>query len=87
MTFRFMTAHLDAVDESYTEHFRFAMRFGASMIIGGLACMLHGILPFCCTTSGSRRIRNLHATLANRPARRLVSRQAFTPEEEFCWSI
>ena len=43
---RLMTEHPSTVGESYLEHLAFATRFGASMILGGLACCLHGVLPF-----------------------------------------
>ena len=39
------------------------------MVIGGLACMVHGLLPFSFTTSGSRRVRRLHAILSGPRAR------------------
>jgi hypothetical protein len=54
------TEHPHAVGESYTEHFSVATGFGLSMIVGGLACLVHGVLPFMCTTTGSRTIRTLH---------------------------
>ena len=31
--------------------------------------MVHGLLPFCLTTSGSRRIRALHGKLSRHPGR------------------
>ena len=63
MITRWMTAHPASVGESYVSHLGFALRFGATMVLGGLACMVHGVLPFCLTTSGSRRVRALHGML------------------------
>ena len=37
-----------------------ATRFGTSMLVGGLACLVHAFLPFLCTSTGSRTIRRLH---------------------------
>ena len=54
------TKHPSDVGETYTEHFAVASSFGAAMIIGGLACMVHAVLPFLCTTTGSATIRRLH---------------------------
>lgn len=54
------TEHPHAVGETYGEHFGVASGFGAAMILGGLACMVHAVLPFLCTTTGSRTIRRLH---------------------------
>lgn len=54
------TDHPDSVGESYGEHFGVATRFGARMIVGGLGAILHGVLPFLCTTTGSRTVDALH---------------------------
>lgn len=54
------TEHPAAVGESYAEHLASASGFGARMIAGGLACIVHGLLPFAFTTTGSRTIRALH---------------------------
>ena len=48
------------VGESYFEHLRFASRTGATMLIGGCACFVHGLLPWLCLTRGSDTIRALH---------------------------
>ena len=69
MTLRLLTEHPATVGETYAQHLRFAFRFGGSMVIGGLACMVHGLLPFSFTTSGSRRVRRLHAILSGPRAR------------------
>lgn len=55
-----MTAHPAQVGESYFQHLGAAAGFGVRMIAGGLACLVHGILPFLCTTTGSRTISSLH---------------------------
>ncbi len=85
MTLRLLTEHPAAMGETYPQHLRFAFRFGGSMVIGGLACMLHGLLPFCCTTSGSRRVRLLHGVLS-RPGPRAMP-QVAPSLDEFNWSI
>ena len=40
------TEHPHSIGESYFEHFCFAFKFGAQMVIGGLACILNAIFPF-----------------------------------------
>ena len=30
------------------------------MLLGGLACLVHAVLPFLCTSTGSQTIRRLH---------------------------
>lgn len=47
------TDHPNSIGESYFEHFCFAFKFGAQMMIGGLACILHSIFPFLCKTTAS----------------------------------
>jgi hypothetical protein len=54
------TKHPSDVGESYTEHMGVAFRFGFAMLRGGVACLLHGIFPFLCTTTGSSTVRQLH---------------------------
>jgi Family of unknown function (DUF6356) len=48
------TAHPASVGESYGQHFRFAFRFGARMVCGGAAAIVHSVLPFLFTTTASR---------------------------------
>ena len=48
------TAHPASVGETYFQHFRFAFRFGARMLGGGAAAVVHAFLPFCFTTTASR---------------------------------
>ena len=54
------TEHPRDVGESYGEHFQVAMYFSGAMLRGGLACLVHAFLPFCCTTTGSQTIKRLH---------------------------
>jgi hypothetical protein len=56
---RFFTEHPASVGETYGEHFAFAISIGGRMVAGGLACMLHAVLPEFCKTTGSRTIREL----------------------------
>jgi hypothetical protein len=54
------TEHPTAVGESYVEHMGVAFGFGTQMIVGGVACLLHGVLPFLFTRTGSKTIERLH---------------------------
>jgi hypothetical protein len=54
------TKHPSDVGESYAEHFVVATSFGSAMILGGLACLVHGVLPFLFTSTGSSTIKRLH---------------------------
>jgi hypothetical protein len=48
------TAHPTCVGETYLQHLRFAMRFGARMTAGGLAALVHAIFPFLFVTTAGR---------------------------------
>jgi hypothetical protein len=72
---RLLTDHPHSVGESYGEHCRFAASFGARMVVGGAAALVHAVLPFLCATTASRTVRELHDVL-----RRSAARHAKTPE-------
>lgn len=57
------TAHPASVGESYADHFLVAGRFGFRMILGGLACLIHAVLPFLFVRTGSAQISSLHDTM------------------------
>jgi len=84
INFRLLTAHPASVGETYFGHLCFAFSFGGSMLAGGAACILHGILPFLCTASGSRRVRALHAKLSHHPQRKAMMELG---PEGFNWTI
>ena len=54
------TEHPASVGETYGEHLGQATGFGLRMIGGGLACLVHGLLPFLFETTGSRIVQSLH---------------------------
>ena len=62
------TDHPRTVGESYLEHLRMAWGFAGGMALGALCCFVHGLLPFALTTSGSRRIGELHERMISRRA-------------------
>ena len=55
--------HPASVGESYAEHLAAASGFGWRMILAGLACMVHGLLPFLFVRTGSEAIHDLHARM------------------------
>lgn len=52
--------HPASVGETYGAHFRHATGFGIRMMLGGVACMIHGLLPFLFVKTGSKQISTLH---------------------------
>jgi hypothetical protein len=60
--------HPASVGETYFEHLITATSFGMRMILGGVACMVHGLVPGIFMTRGSDTVSTLHE-------RMVVSRQ------------
>jgi hypothetical protein len=52
--------HPASVDETYLEHCIIALSFGTKMVVAGVACMVHGLLPALFVTRGSDTICALH---------------------------
>ena len=60
---RLFSEHPASVGESYGEHLVQASSFGARMILAGLACLVHGLLPFLFVRTGSAAIADLHTRM------------------------
>jgi hypothetical protein len=56
-------AHPASVGESYGEHLVMASGFGMRLVLAGLACLVHGLLPFLFVRTGSDAIRDLHTRM------------------------
>ncbi len=54
------TEHCRSVGETYGQHFMFATSFGAQMVLGGMACIVHAVLPFCFLRTGSTTVLKLY---------------------------
>ena len=65
------TGHPTAVGETYGEHLAFAAGTGGRMVLAGLACMVHGLLPFLFVRTGSRTIVDLHERVSGGARARL----------------
>ena len=64
---RIFTDHPASVGESYAEHLVTASSFGLRMILAGLACIVHALLPILFVKTGSAQITVLHDRMvANR---------------------
>ena len=75
---RLFTEHPASVGETYGEHLVHASYFGGRMVLAGLACMLHALLPFLCVRTGSQAIEELNAKML---ARRQASSRHPTASE------
>lgn len=57
---RLFCEHPRSVDETYSEHMRTAGGFGLTMVISGLACLIHALIPSLFVATGSIAIDRLH---------------------------
>ena len=55
--------HPSEVGDTYWEHFRLAFTFGCLLMVASCACIVHAILPFCCTSTGSSLVKKLHSSM------------------------
>ena len=73
--------HPKEVGETYAEHLVVAGRFGAEMVTGGMACMIHAVVPAAFKSAGSDTVSRLHARMvAKRGAVRADQAQLKTVE-------
>jgi hypothetical protein len=57
---RYFTNHPRAVGETYIEHLQTASGFGLAMVVAGLACLVHALVPGLFVKTGSAAIKALH---------------------------
>ncbi len=69
MIFRLFLAHPRKMGESYIAHAATAGRFGLVMIAGGLAALVHAVVPALFARAASDRVKRLYGEMkARQPA-------------------
>lgn len=63
------TRHPKSVGESYGQHMGVAWSFDFTLLGAGLACLVHGLLPFAFERTGSQTVRRLNERLSSRCAK------------------
>ncbi|MBV1863536.1 MAG: hypothetical protein KUG74_03785 [Rhodobacteraceae bacterium] len=63
---RLFLDHPATVEETYTQHFMFALGFSASLFFAAFAALLHAFIPAACEKTASRSIAKLYAKTHNR---------------------
>ena len=58
--------HPQSVGETYLEHQAVALSFSCELIVAGLACLVHAIVPALCATSGSQAVARIHNRMMTR---------------------
>ncbi|RYE01256.1 MAG: hypothetical protein EOP61_11760 [Sphingomonadales bacterium] len=81
---RFFLSHPRSVGESYAEHAATASRFGFSMIVGGVACVVHAIFPSVFPRTASDTVKKLYGQMKARQPNFSQERPAFQQPE---WQI
>lgn len=63
------TEHPAAADETYWQHLAFTLGMGARLMFAGFVILLHGILPFTLTYTGSNQLKKCNKILSERAAK------------------
>ena len=68
------TEHPTTVGEGYFEHLLSAAHFSASLLLAGIVCLVHALLPFLFVKTGSQLVSQLYQRMvAQRDLRRAVT--------------
>lgn len=59
-------SHPRSVGESYPQHAATAFGFGFRMIGGGIAALVHGVVPVLCTRTASTTVKRLYDQMRSR---------------------
>ena len=59
-------SHPRSVGESYIEHMGVAARFGGTMVLAGIAVLIHALVPALFTRTGSLAIKRLYGEMKRR---------------------
>lgn len=62
------TEHPASVDETYGEHFRFALGFSLTLFAAAGAALIHALLPFAFEKTASKLVAKLYNRTHNRGA-------------------
>ncbi|THD36612.1 MAG: hypothetical protein E7773_06275 [Sphingomonas sp.] len=75
---RLFLRHPRSVGETYAQHAGVAFGFGARMIVGGVAAMVHGVVPVLCTRTASNTVKALYGRMKSRQPNFAEQPPAFT---------
>ena len=66
---RWFLAHPRSINESYLEHQAYALKFSCSLIVAGLACFVHALVPALFERTGSTMVKRLHQEMVTKRVR------------------
>ena len=58
--------HLDLTNETYVQHFKFAIGVGIYMVYGGIQAIIHAIYPGILTRAASTKIKKLYSLVSDK---------------------
>ena len=58
--------HPRSVDETFVQHFFFALTFSMTLFLAAFAALLHAFIPAACEKTASTIIKKLYARIHNR---------------------
>jgi len=59
-------AHPASVEETYLQHFLFAIGFSLTLFAAAIAALIHAFVPAACEKAASRKVAMLYARTHNR---------------------
>ena len=71
--------HPKSVGENYLQHLAHALLFSVKMFYGGLACLIHALVPCLCARTGSKAIIGLHDKMVINRKKLPPTRENLTP--------
>ncbi len=65
---KLLFAHPREIGETYTRHAGHALVIGSRMILAGLACLVHALLPGLFVRTATRTVEDVQTLMASRTA-------------------
>ena len=56
--------HLNGVNETYLQHMRIAFKIGITMLVRGVFCLIHGLIPGLFKKTGNNQITKMYETVS-----------------------
>ena len=66
---KLMLEHPRDIGETYTEHAGHALQIGARLVLAGLACLVHAVLPGLFVRTASHAVGDVQSRMAARAKR------------------
>jgi hypothetical protein len=68
ITERLFIEHPRSIGETYLEHQQHALSFGVELVLAGIACIVHALVPAIFVTTGSRTVTRLYGRMVTNRA-------------------